>query len=62
MTGADRRRTNDGQVLTFKYEVSGKILTLTDPKQVTTLAIEELVARKMILNTGAEGRRLVCKR
>ncbi len=53
---------NDGQVLTFKYEVSGKILTLTDPKQVTTLAIEELVARKMILNTGAEGRRLVCKR
>lgn len=53
--------SSDGQVLALKYEVSGKVLTLTDPKQVTTLAIEELVARKMILNTGAEGRRLVCK-
>ena len=52
---------SDGQVLALKYEVSGKVLTLTDPKQVTTLAIEELVAGKMILNTGAEGRRLVCK-
>ena len=53
---------SDGQALALKYEVSGKVLTLTDPKQVSTLAIEELVARKMILNTGAEGRRLVCKR
>ena len=53
--------SSDGQVRALKYEVSGKVLTLTDPKQVSTLAIEELVARKMILNTGAEGRRLVCK-
>ena len=54
--------SSDGQALTLKYELSGKVLTLTDPKQATALAIEELVARKMILNTGAEGRRLVCKR
>ena len=53
--------SSDGQVLALKYEVSGKVLTLTDPKQVTTLAIEELAAGKMILNTGAEGRRLVCR-
>jgi hypothetical protein len=37
-------------------------LTLTDPKQASTLTIEEIAGRKMILNTGAEGRRLVCTR
>jgi hypothetical protein len=60
--GALSVASSDGQITDLKYELSGKFLTLTDPKQVSTLAIEELVARKMILNSGAEGRRLVCKR
>ena len=57
-----RIAASDGQIADFNYELSGKVLTLTDAKQVSTLSIEELVARKMILNTGADGRRLVCKR
>ncbi len=60
--GILRIATGDGQVADYKYELSGKVLTLTNSKQASTLAVEELVARKMILNTGAEGRRLVCKR
>jgi hypothetical protein len=60
--GALSIASSDGQVTDLKYELSGKVLKLTDPKQVSTLAIEELVARKMILNTGTEGRRVVCKR
>ena len=54
--------SSDGQVLALKYEVSGKVLTITDPQKVSTLAIEELVARKMILNTGTGGQRVVCTR
>src|SRR5882672_2662857 len=54
--------SSGGPALALKYQVSGNILTLTEPKQAGTLTIEELVARKMILNTGAEGRRLVCTR
>ncbi|MBC8006611.1 MAG: hypothetical protein H7X76_01020 [Prolixibacteraceae bacterium] len=54
--------SGDGQSQTFKYELSGKVLTLTDSKQASALAIEEMVARKMILNTGADGRRVVCHR
>jgi hypothetical protein len=60
--GALRIASSDGQITDLKYELSGKELKLTDPKQVSTLAIEELVSRKMILNAGAEGRRLVCTR
>ena len=60
--GVLRIASGDGQITDFKYELSGKVMTLTDPKQARTLAIEELVTRKMILNTGVEGRRLVCKR
>jgi hypothetical protein len=60
--GVLRIASGDGQIVDFKYELSGKVLTLTDPKQTSTLAIEELVTRKMILNSGAEGRRLVCRR
>ena len=60
--GVLRIATGDAQIADYKYELSGKVLTLTDSKQASTLAVEELVARKMILNTGADGRRLVCKR
>jgi len=60
--GALSIASSEGEVVALKYEVSGKVLTLTDPKQVSTLAIEELVARKMILNTGAGGQRVVCTR
>jgi len=52
----------DGQVLTLNYGVSGKVLKLTGPNQASTFMIEELTARKMILNTGVEGRREVCER
>ncbi|HEV8643976.1 MAG TPA: DnaJ domain-containing protein [Burkholderiales bacterium] len=54
--------TTDGQVLTLNYGVSGKVLKLTGPNQASTFMIEELTARKMILNTGVEGRREVCER
>ncbi len=60
--GVLRIASSDGQIADFKYELSGKVLTLTDPKQVSTLAIEELVTRKMILYAGAGGQRVVCKR
>ena len=60
--GALSITSSDGQKITLSYEVSGKVLALTDPRQTSTLAIEELVARKMILNAGTEGRRLVCTR
>ena len=60
--GALSITASDGQVLDYKYELDGKALKVTDPKQASTFAIEELVARKMILNTGAGGQRVVCKR
>jgi hypothetical protein len=59
--GVLRIVTNEGQASEAKYELSGKELTITDDKQVGTYTVEELVARKMILNTGG-GRRVVCKR
>jgi hypothetical protein len=57
-----RIAAGDGQIADYKYELSGRVLTLTDPKQVNTFAIEELTSRKMILNAGTEGRRVVCQR
>ena len=59
--GTLRIASTDGQRTDLKYELSGKTLTLTDPKQVSTLAIEELVARKMILYAGSGGQRVVCR-
>ena len=53
---------SDGQVTESKYELAGKTLTLTDTAKVVTLTAEEMTTRKMILNTGAEGRRIVCTR
>jgi hypothetical protein len=46
----------------FNYKISGSVLTLTDPKQTRIFRIEESTPRKMLLHTGAEGRRLVCTR
>jgi hypothetical protein len=60
--GTLRIAASDGQITDLKYELSGKVLKLTDPKQVNTLAIEELVARKLILYAGSGGQRVVCKR
>ena len=54
--------TNEGQSSDYKYELAGKSLTLTDPKQVSTIAIEEMLARKMILHSGGAGQRVVCMR
>ena len=53
---------SDGQTTESKYELAGKMLTLTDTAKVVTLTVEELTTRKVILNTGAEGRRIVCRR
>ena len=60
--GALSIASSDGPTTDLKYELSGKTLKLTDPKQVSTLAIEELVARKMILYAGSGGQRVVCTR
>lgn len=60
--GALSIASSDGQITDLKYELSEKTLKLTDPKQVRTLVIEELVASKMILYAGAAGQRVVCKR
>ena len=60
--GALSIAASDGQITDLKYELSGKTLKLTDPKQVSTLAIEELVERKMILYAGTGGQRVVCRR
>ncbi|HEX4984760.1 MAG TPA: hypothetical protein VFV71_01685 [Burkholderiales bacterium] len=53
--------STDGQA-EYRFELAGRTLTLTTADRVSTLTAEELGARKMILNTGSEGRRLVCKR
>ena len=47
---------------TYKYELSGATLSLNDSIKTTTLLFEERTRRKMVLNMGLEGRRLVCKR
>ena len=52
----------DGQITEWKYELAGKTLTLTDSAKVVTWTVEEMTTRKVILNTGTEGRRLVCIR
>ena len=52
----------DGQITESKYELAGKTLTLTDTAKVVTWTVEEMTTRKVILNTGTEGRRLVCTR
>jgi len=52
----------DGPATESKYELAGKTLTLTDTAKVVTFTVEERTTRKMILNTGAEGRRVVCTR
>jgi hypothetical protein len=46
----------------LKYEISGSALKLIDPAQTSTYTIEELTARRLLLYTGVEGRRLVCSR
>ncbi len=49
-------------VAEYKYELSGRTLTIDESGKTSTLTAEELGARKMILNTGSAGRRIVCKR
>jgi hypothetical protein len=53
---------SDGPAQSLNYEISGMVLKVGDPKQSSTLSIEVSTARKLVLNTGAEGRRLVCSR
>lgn len=60
--GILRISAGEGQATDYRYELSGKTLTLADTSQASTLEVEELTTRKMILNTGAEGRRVVCRR
>ena len=54
--------TSDGQTREYKYELEGKSLKVVDGKKSSTFTIEEMVARKIILNTGTGGQRVVCKR
>ena len=61
LDGALSIASSDGQTTDLKYELSGKTLKLTDSGQVSTFAIEELVARKMILYAGTGGQRVVCR-
>lgn len=53
--------SNEG-VAEYKFELAGHTLTLTDTGKVTSFTAEELVQRKMILNAGGAGHRIVCKR
>ncbi|MEO8004288.1 MAG: hypothetical protein ABI771_05245 [Betaproteobacteria bacterium] len=54
--------TSPEGVAEYKYEFAGRTLTIEESGKMTTLNAEELGARKMILNTGSAGRRIVCKR
>ena len=54
--------TSPEGVAEYKFELSGRTLTIAEASKTTTLTAEELVARKMILNTGSAGQRIVCKR
>jgi hypothetical protein len=54
--------TSNGQSLDFKYELEGSALKVTDSTTARVFAIEELTARKMILNLGSAGQRVVCRR
>ena len=52
----------DGIASSQTFELSGRSLNLTDGEKTRSMTIEELSEAKMILNTGVEGRRLVCTR
>ena len=54
--------TSEGQTLEYKYELEGRSLKVADSKKSSTFTIEEMAPRKMILNTGTGGQRVVCKR
>ncbi|MEO8165821.1 MAG: hypothetical protein ABI619_10540 [Betaproteobacteria bacterium] len=54
--------TSDGQTLDYKYELGPSSLQITDARQTIKFAIEESGARKMVLNFGTGGQRVVCKR
>ena len=54
--------TSNGQLLDFKYELEGGALKVTDATASRVFALEELTARKMILNLGGPGQRVVCRR
>jgi DnaJ-like protein len=54
--------TSNGQLLDFKYELEGSALKVTDATASRVFALEELTARKMILNLGGPGQRVVCRR
>jgi hypothetical protein len=54
--------TSNGQLLDFKYELEGTALKVTDSAAARVFSVEELAARKMILNLGGAGQRVVCKR
>ncbi len=51
-----------GRVLSQRYELAERTLKLSDAGQSNTLMIEEWTRKKMVLNLGAQGRRVVCKR
>ncbi len=51
-----------GRVLSHRYEAAENTLKLADATHANALTIEERTLKKMVLNTGTEGRRVVCKR
>lgn len=53
-SGGDSRR--------FNYELAGTLVKFVDVEPSQTMAVEELSASKLILNTPGEGRRVVCSR
>lgn len=52
----------DGPRVEHKYEFSGKTVKLTDVEQGNRLTVEQMAPKRMVLNTGGAGRRLVCTR
>jgi hypothetical protein len=53
---------SDEPLRSGEYNIAGNTLTLTTDGATSTLAIEQMDARKLVLNSGGEGKRLVCSR
>jgi curved DNA-binding protein CbpA len=52
----------DAPLRSFGYRVAGNTVTLSEGGVTSTLLIEQMSARRLVLNSGGEGRRLVCNR
>ena len=63
--GADGKltiRQPNGEAESYAYQVAGSRVNLTDTDPPSAISIEEVAARRLILNSSGAGQRIVCSR